>query len=124
MRQLTADEVGALARNLRRHRRALGWRSAELAEYLEVSAVYLAALELGAIFRPFPEPLARLARLMDLEDWTDLLLAPSAGGGGKSPTMGAARGCCPPEMPTADAAERFLKRRGGASDFGSAFTGR
>ena len=105
MRQLSAEEVGALARNVRRHRRALGLRPAELAEYLGVSAVYLTALELGAIGRPYPEALAGLARLLDMEDWRELLRpAPPPAPKGERVRTGGGRG-----MPTAEAAERFLR---------------
>ena len=116
MRQLSPDEVGTLARNVRRHRRAMGLRPVELAEYLEVSAVYLTALELGAIFRPFQEPLVRLAHLLDLADWTELLLNPD-GRDGRDGRQGQIRGWCPVETPTADAAEQFVRaRRSGVSE--------
>ena len=107
MRQLSADEVRFLARSVRRHRRALGLRPAELAEFLGVSTVYLTALEMGAVARPRPEALAALARLLDLEDWTDLLRPDQAGH-----APGGPRALCPPETPTADSVERFLRRLG------------
>ena len=110
MRQLSPEEVVALARNVRRHRRALGLRPDELAEYLGVSAVYLTALEMGAIGRPFPEPLTRLARLVDLADWSDLLLAPSGDGGLTSSAVRPGRGRRPLETPTANAVERFIRQ--------------
>jgi transcriptional regulator with XRE-family HTH domain len=110
MRQLSPDEVGTLARNVRRHRRALGLRPAELAEYLGISAVYLTALEMGAIGRPFPEALTGLARLLDMGDWTELLQPPVTEIRPRS-----AVGRCPADTPTADSAERFLRLTGGGS---------
>ena len=107
MRQLSPQEVGALAKNVRRHRRALGLRLAEMADYLGVSAVYLTGLELGAIGRPFPEPLDRLARLLDLADWTELLEYPAEDDGGRH----GARWAGQSDMPTAAAAERFIRQQ-------------
>ena len=109
MRELSPDEVGALARNIRTHRRALGLRPTEMAEYLGVSAAYLSALELGAIARPFPAALARLVRLLELDDWTDLLVPPGDERAPARPVTPRTAGRCPPDTPTADAAERFIR---------------
>ena len=110
MRELSPDEVGALAKNVRTHRRALGLRPLEMAEYLGVSAGYLSGLELGAIARPFPNALARLARLVDLGDWTDLLVPPGDAGAPVPATTPRTAGRCPTEMSTAAAAERFIRQ--------------
>lgn len=112
MRELSPDEVGALAKNVRAHRRALGLRPSEMAEYLGVSAAYLSGLELGAVARPLPAPLARLARLLDIPDWTDLLMPPLPPGGHRTPARPVpprTAGRCPQDMPTAAAAERFIR---------------
>ena len=101
MPHLDPEQVGALARNVRHYRRAMGLRPAELADCVGVSAVYLTALELGAIGRPDDDVLAGLARIMDLADWRALVAPPH-----NSDTAGRRS----PAMPTAAAAEQFLRR--------------
>ena len=101
---LDPDEVGALARNVRRYRRAMGLRPAELADWVGVSAVYLTAIELGAIGRPDDDVLKGLARLMDLDDWRGLLAPQPA------PSVPTAERRSD-HTPTASAAQEFLRQQ-------------